>query len=86
MCFYYVPQSFKQYSGDYELFCEKLGELTPYLKSEMVKRGNTLIDYASQGKFKNCFRMVFTNPDLTYDDMQFVLHEIRECAASLSIS
>ena len=56
------------------------------MKCEMVKRGNTMVEYASQGKFRNCFRMVITNPEIKLEDVQFLLDEIRECAVSLRIA
>ena len=50
--------------------------MAPIIKEQMALAGTLLIGYQPLGAKVNFFRMVIANPEVTPDDMDFVLNEI----------
>ena len=64
-------------------FCCLLSSIAPQIKEKMTKKGSLLIGYQPLEKLPNFFRMVVINDDVTHDDMQFVINEIKNLGEQL---
>ncbi|XP_052795387.1 cysteine sulfinic acid decarboxylase-like [Mya arenaria] len=75
VCFWYIPPSMRDIPETPEWW-QSLGKVTATIKKLMVKAGSMMITYNPEGSRVNFFRMVCTNKDTTFSDMDFVVDEI----------
>jgi glutamate/tyrosine decarboxylase-like PLP-dependent enzyme len=91
VCFFFVPKSVRGLPKGPERD-RKLGLLTPMIRREIQKSGRMLVNYnplhASEPNFAflpNHFRIVFSNPEQTREDVDFALDEIERLGENLSV-
>uniref|UniRef100_A0A3B3ZJD5 Uncharacterized protein n=1 Tax=Periophthalmus magnuspinnatus TaxID=409849 RepID=A0A3B3ZJD5_9GOBI len=82
VCFWYVPPSLRNVPDGPE-FWNKLHKVAPVIKERMMKRGSLMIGYQSHGDKANFFRMIIISPQVTTEDMDFVLDEIHSLGQDL---
>ncbi|XP_020792898.1 acidic amino acid decarboxylase GADL1 [Boleophthalmus pectinirostris] len=75
VCFWYVPPSLRNVPVGPE-FWNKLHKVAPVIKERMIKKGSLMVGYQPHGDKANFFRMVIISPQVTSEDMDFVLDEI----------
>ena len=63
---------------------EATHKLTAVVKQRMMSRGNVLVNYQPRQGLPNFWRMVFTNPDATVEDLAFVLDETAAISEEIS--
>ncbi|KJE94528.1 glutamic acid decarboxylase isoform 67 [Capsaspora owczarzaki ATCC 30864] len=81
VCFWYVPPSLRHL--DHTERREALHRVAPVIKAGMQYRGSMMIGYQPLDDFPNFFRMVFSNPAVTEEDIQFILDEIENLGHAL---
>ncbi|XP_032871629.1 cysteine sulfinic acid decarboxylase-like isoform X1 [Amblyraja radiata] len=75
VCFWYIPPSLrgKEESPD---FWKNLGMVAPFIKERMVKQGTMMVGYQQQRTNVNFFRQILISPQISLDDLEFILDEI----------
>ncbi|GAB0184373.1 acidic amino acid decarboxylase GADL1 [Grus japonensis] len=82
VCFWYIPPSLRQMEDGPE-FWQKLHQIAPIIKERMMKKGSMMLGYQPhQGKV-NFFRQVVISPQVSREDMDFLLDEIELLAKDL---
>ena len=76
VCYWYKPQ--------FDMSAEATHKLTAVVKQRMMSRGNVLVNYQPRQGLPNFWRMVFTNPDATVEDLAFVLDETAAISEEIS--
>uniref|UniRef100_H2LH59 Glutamate decarboxylase like 1 n=1 Tax=Oryzias latipes TaxID=8090 RepID=H2LH59_ORYLA len=74
----YLAQTFKKREGFHLLM-----EVAPVIKERMMKTGSMMIGYQTHGDKPNFFRMVVINPQVSKQDLDFVLDEIHSLGKDL---
>uniref|UniRef100_F7CF79 Glutamate decarboxylase like 1 n=1 Tax=Monodelphis domestica TaxID=13616 RepID=F7CF79_MONDO len=75
ICFWYIPPSLRTMEEGPE-FWAKLNLVAPAIKERMMKKGSMMLGYQPhQGKV-NFFRQVVISPQVSREDMDFLLDEI----------
>ncbi|XP_043823125.1 acidic amino acid decarboxylase GADL1 [Dromiciops gliroides] len=75
VCFWYIPPSLRT-MGEGPEFWAKLNLVAPRIKERMMKKGSMMLGYQPhQGKV-NFFRQVVISPQVSREDMDFLLDEI----------
>lgn len=74
VCFWYIPPSLRSMSK--EARREKLHRVAPKVKAGMQFRGSMMMGYQPLDNNPNFFRMVFSSPFVTEEDIHFILDEI----------
>ncbi|XP_034029405.1 acidic amino acid decarboxylase GADL1-like [Thalassophryne amazonica] len=82
VCFWYIPPSLREIPESPE-FWKKLHNVAPVVKERMMKKGSMMIGYQMHGDKANFFRMVVLNPQVSREDMDFVLDEIHNLGQDL---
>ncbi|KAK2844058.1 hypothetical protein Q5P01_010717 [Channa striata] len=82
VCFWYIPPSLRNLPDGPELW-EKLHTVAPVVKERMMKKGSMMIGYQTHCNKPNFFRMVVISPQVSRDDMDFVLDEIHNLGKDL---
>ncbi|XP_059675055.1 acidic amino acid decarboxylase GADL1 [Gavia stellata] len=82
VCFWYIPPSLRKMEDGPE-FWQKLHQVAPVIKERMMKKGSMMLGYQPhQGKV-NFFRQVVISPQVSREDMDFLLDEIELLAKDL---
>jgi len=76
VCYWYKPQL--------DMSAEATHKLTAAIKQRMMARGNLLVNYQPRQGLPNFWRMVFTNPDATDEDLAYVLDETAAIAEEIA--
>ncbi|XP_059195367.1 acidic amino acid decarboxylase GADL1-like [Centropristis striata] len=82
VCFWYIPPSLKNLPDGPELW-KKLHAVAPVVKERMMRKGSMMIGYQIHHDKPNFFRMVIISPQVSRDDMDFVLDEIHNLGKDL---
>uniref|UniRef100_A0A3B3CKW3 Glutamate decarboxylase like 1 n=1 Tax=Oryzias melastigma TaxID=30732 RepID=A0A3B3CKW3_ORYME len=82
VCFWYVPPALRDIPDGPELW-RKLHTVAPVVKERMMKTGSMMIGYQTHGDKPNFFRMVVINPQVSKEDLDFVLNEIHNLGKDL---
>uniref|UniRef100_A0A8C7X6F0 Glutamate decarboxylase like 1 n=1 Tax=Oryzias sinensis TaxID=183150 RepID=A0A8C7X6F0_9TELE len=82
VCFWYVPPALRGLPDGPELW-RKLHTVAPVIKERMMKTGSMMIGYQTHGDKPNFFRMVVINPQVSKQDLDFVLDEIHSLGKDL---
>ncbi|XP_024118077.1 acidic amino acid decarboxylase GADL1 isoform X4 [Oryzias melastigma] len=99
VCFWYVPPALRDIPDGPELWrklhthyrhqacfsasCSGLLQVAPVVKERMMKTGSMMIGYQTHGDKPNFFRMVVINPQVSKEDLDFVLNEIHNLGKDL---
>jgi len=84
VCFYYIPRSLRDCVRDKE-FWQKMHKVAPIIKERMTKAGSMMIGYNKQGDMSNFWRMVTTQVDNSFADMDFILEEFERLGHDIVI-
>ncbi|KAM7382400.1 hypothetical protein PAMP_002129 [Pampus punctatissimus] len=82
ICFWYIPPSLRNLPDSPELW-KKLHTVAPVVKERMMKKGSMMISYQTHKDKANFFRMVVISPQVSEEDMDFVLDEIHNLGKDL---
>ncbi|XP_037639540.1 acidic amino acid decarboxylase GADL1-like isoform X2 [Sebastes umbrosus] len=82
VCFWYVPPSLRNLPDGPELW-KKLHTVAPVVKERMMKKGSMMVGYQIHHDKPNFFRMVVISPQVSREDMDFVLDEIHDLGKDL---
>ncbi|XP_061570852.1 acidic amino acid decarboxylase GADL1-like [Cololabis saira] len=82
ICFWYIPPSLRNLPEDAD-FWKKLHNVAPVIKERMMKRGSMMVGYQPHGGKANFFRMIVISPQVSRQDMDFVLDEIHDLGKDL---
>uniref|UniRef100_A0A8C6SPR0 Glutamate decarboxylase like 1 n=1 Tax=Neogobius melanostomus TaxID=47308 RepID=A0A8C6SPR0_9GOBI len=82
VCFWYIPPSLRHLPDCPELW-EKLHKVAPVIKERMMKKGSLMIGFQPHGDRANFFRMIIISPQVSTEDMDFVLEEIQSLGQDL---
>ncbi|XP_071324421.1 acidic amino acid decarboxylase GADL1-like [Trachinotus anak] len=82
VCFWYFPPSLRKLPVSPELW-KKLHTVAPMVKERMMKKGSMMIGYQTHCDKANFFRMVVISPQVSREDMDFVLDEIHNLGKDL---
>ncbi|XP_005472410.1 acidic amino acid decarboxylase GADL1 isoform X3 [Oreochromis niloticus] len=82
VCFWYLPPSMRNLPESPELW-KKLHTVAPVVKQRMMKKGSMMVGYQPLGEKANFFRMVVISPQVSRQDLDFVLNEIHNLGKDL---
>nr|XP_015796090.2 acidic amino acid decarboxylase GADL1 isoform X4 [Nothobranchius furzeri]XP_015796092.2 acidic amino acid decarboxylase GADL1 isoform X4 [Nothobranchius furzeri]XP_054594373.1 acidic amino acid decarboxylase GADL1 isoform X4 [Nothobranchius furzeri] len=82
ICFWYIPPSLRNLPDGPE-FWKKLHNVAPVIKERMMKTGSMMIGYQPHGDKPNFFRMVVISPQVSRQDLDFVLEEMHHLGQDL---
>ncbi|XP_051812384.1 acidic amino acid decarboxylase GADL1-like isoform X1 [Acanthochromis polyacanthus] len=82
VCFWYIPPSLRNLPDGPELY-QKLHTVAPVVKERMMKTGSMMVGYQPHRDKPNFFRMVVISPQVSRQDMDFVLDEIHSLGKDL---
>ncbi|XP_027306900.2 acidic amino acid decarboxylase GADL1 [Anas acuta] len=82
VCFWYIPPSLRKMEDGPE-FWQKLHEVAPIIKERMMKKGSMMLGYQPHRGKVNFFRQVVISPQVSREDMDFLLDEIELLAKDL---
>ncbi|XP_040901337.1 acidic amino acid decarboxylase GADL1-like [Toxotes jaculatrix] len=82
VCFWYIPPSLRRLAASPELW-EKLHTVAPVVKERMMKKGSMMMGYQTHCDKANFFRMVVISPQVSREDLDFVLDEIHNLGKDL---
>ena len=75
VCFWYIPPSLREMEEGPE-FWRKLSLVAPAIKEKMMKKGSLMLGYQPHRGKVNFFRQVVISPQVSREDMDFLLDEI----------
>ncbi|XP_010593840.2 acidic amino acid decarboxylase GADL1 isoform X2 [Loxodonta africana] len=75
ICFWYIPPSLRELQEGPE-FWAKLNLVAPAIKERMMKKGSLMLGYQPHRGKVNFFRQVVISPQVSREDMDFLLDEI----------
>ncbi|EDL76959.1 rCG25241, isoform CRA_b [Rattus norvegicus] len=75
VCFWYIPPSLREMAEGPE-FWRKLSLVAPAIKEKMMKKGSLMLGYQPHRGKVNFFRQVVISPQVSREDMDFLLDEI----------
>ncbi|KAI1885607.1 hypothetical protein AGOR_G00205570 [Albula goreensis] len=82
VCFWYIPPSLRKMPENRE-FWDKIHKVAPVIKERMMKKGSMMVGYQPHGDRANFFRQIVISPQVSREDMDFVLNEIEELGKDL---
>ncbi|XP_036394340.1 acidic amino acid decarboxylase GADL1-like [Megalops cyprinoides] len=82
ICFWYIPPSLRKMPECSE-FWEKIHKVAPVIKERMMKKGSMMVGYQPHGNRANFFRQIVISPQVSREDMDFVLDEIEALGKDL---
>ncbi|MBN3325925.1 GADL1 decarboxylase, partial [Atractosteus spatula] len=82
VCFWYVPPSLRKTPEGPE-FWKKLHEVAPVIKERMMKKGTMMVGYQPHRDKVNFFRQIIISPQVSREDVDFVLQEIETLGKDL---
>ncbi|XP_077993859.1 cysteine sulfinic acid decarboxylase-like [Glandiceps talaboti] len=83
--FWYIPPCIRELPEDDD-FKKLLEKVAPVIKERMVKAGTLLIGYQPLLDIPNFFRIIFSNPKTTRQDLEFVIDEIVRLGNDITVS
>ncbi|XP_075443133.1 acidic amino acid decarboxylase GADL1 isoform X3 [Ascaphus truei] len=75
ICFWYIPPSFRKMEKGPE-YWQKLNQVAPTIKERMMKKGSMMLGYQPHRGKVNFFRQIVISPQVSREDMDFLLDEI----------
>ncbi|XP_069586122.1 acidic amino acid decarboxylase GADL1 [Ranitomeya imitator] len=75
ICFWYIPPSLRKMDKGPE-YWQILNQVAPTIKERMMKKGSMMIGYQPHRDKVNFFRHIIISPQVSREDMDFVLDEI----------
>ncbi|KAM4705274.1 acidic amino acid decarboxylase GADL1 [Rhinophrynus dorsalis] len=75
ICFWYIPPSFRNMEKGPE-YWKKLNKVAPTIKERMMKKGSMMVGYQPHRDKVNFFRHIIISPQVSREDIDFVLDEI----------
>ncbi|XP_069816504.1 acidic amino acid decarboxylase GADL1 isoform X3 [Dendropsophus ebraccatus] len=75
VCFWYIPPSLQKMEKGPE-YWQRLNQVAPTIKERMMKKGSMMIGYQPHRDKVNFFRQIIISPQVSREDMDFVLDEI----------
>uniref|UniRef100_A0A3B4U5L3 Acidic amino acid decarboxylase GADL1-like n=1 Tax=Seriola dumerili TaxID=41447 RepID=A0A3B4U5L3_SERDU len=82
VCFWYIPPSLRKLPVSPELW-RKLHNVAPVVKERVMKKCSMMISHQTHCDKANFFRMVVISPQVSREDMDFVLDEIHSLGKDL---
>lgn len=82
ICFWYIPPSL-QNTPDSPEFWKKVHAVAPVVKERMMKKGSMMLGYQPHGEKANFFRQIVISPQVSREDMDFMLEEIHNLGKDL---
>ncbi|MGH0131604.1 UNVERIFIED_CONTAM: hypothetical protein FKN15_047937 [Acipenser sinensis] len=82
VCFWYIPPSLRNIPDGPE-FWKKLHQVAPVIKERMMKKGSMMVGYQPHRDKVNFFRQIIISPQVSREDMDFVLQEIEALGKDL---
>ncbi|XP_058868890.1 acidic amino acid decarboxylase GADL1-like isoform X2 [Acipenser ruthenus] len=82
VCFWYIPPSLRNMPDGPE-FWKKLHQVAPVIKERMMKKGSMMVGYQPHRDKVNFFRQIIISPQVSLEDMDFVLQEIEALGKDL---
>ncbi|KAK1172289.1 acidic amino acid decarboxylase GADL1-like isoform X1 [Acipenser oxyrinchus oxyrinchus] len=82
VCFWYIPPSLRNLPDGPE-FWKKLHQVAPVIKERMMKKGSMMVGYQPHRDKVNFFRQIIISPQVSREDMDFVLQEIEALGKDL---
>ncbi|XP_030638995.1 acidic amino acid decarboxylase GADL1-like [Chanos chanos] len=82
VCFWYIPPSLRNMSEGPE-FWKKLHAVAPVIKERMMKKGSMMVGYQTHENKANFFRQIIISPQVSREDMDFLLEEIHNLGKDL---
>ncbi|XP_038568195.1 acidic amino acid decarboxylase GADL1-like [Micropterus salmoides] len=82
VCFWYIPPSLRNLPDGPELW-KQLHTVAPVVKESMMKKGSMMVGYQTHRDKPNFFRMVVISPQVSMEDLDFVLDEIHNLGKDL---
>ncbi len=73
VCFWWVPPALRPLDRSRPDVDATLHALTPAIKTRMLREGAAMLAYQPIDGAPNCFRLLFMNPAVTADDIDFTL-------------
>uniref|UniRef100_A0A8C9RT33 Cysteine sulfinic acid decarboxylase n=1 Tax=Scleropages formosus TaxID=113540 RepID=A0A8C9RT33_SCLFO len=82
VCFWFIPPSLRgKQNSDY--YQERLSKVAPAIKERMVRQGSMMIGYQPQAGRVNFFPMIVHSPQISEQDVHFLLNEIERLGGDL---
>ncbi|XP_075683291.1 acidic amino acid decarboxylase GADL1 [Rhinoderma darwinii] len=75
ICFWYIPPSLRKMEKGPE-YWQRLNQVAPTIKERMMKKGSMMVGYQPHREKVNFFRHIVISPQVSREDMDFVLDEI----------
>ncbi|MBN3305505.1 GADL1 decarboxylase, partial [Amia calva] len=82
VCFWYIPPSLRNMPEGPD-FWKRLREVAPVIKERMMKKGSMMVGYQPHRRFVNFFRHIIISPQVSREDIDFVLQEIEALGRDL---
>uniref|UniRef100_A0A669CX16 Glutamate decarboxylase like 1 n=1 Tax=Oreochromis niloticus TaxID=8128 RepID=A0A669CX16_ORENI len=82
ICFWYIPPSLRNLPDGPDV-PSLLLQVAPVIKERMMKKGSMMVGYQPHGEKANFFRMIIISPQVSRQDMDFVLDEIHNLGKDL---
>ncbi|XP_010891028.1 acidic amino acid decarboxylase GADL1 [Esox lucius] len=82
VCFWYIPPSLRSTPEGPE-FWKRVHAVAPVVKERMMKKGSMLVGYQPHGDKVNFFRQIIISPQVSREDMDFLLDEINTLGKDL---
>ncbi|XP_029600199.1 acidic amino acid decarboxylase GADL1-like isoform X1 [Salmo trutta] len=82
VCFWYIPPSLRD-TADGPEFWRKVHAVAPVVKERMMKKGSMMVGYQPHGDKANFFRQIIISPQVSREDMDFLLDQIHSLGMDL---
>uniref|UniRef100_A0A673ZR02 Glutamate decarboxylase like 1 n=1 Tax=Salmo trutta TaxID=8032 RepID=A0A673ZR02_SALTR len=82
VCFWYIPPSLRD-TADGPEFWRKVHAVAPVVKERMMKEGSMMVGYQPHGDKANFFRQIIISPQVSREDMDFLLDQIHSLGMDL---
>jgi glutamate/tyrosine decarboxylase-like PLP-dependent enzyme len=86
LCFWWIPADMRSGFDVDELDeggRERLHRLAPAIKDRMQREGKALVGYQPIAGLPNCWRMIFINPEVSWEDVEFTMELIARYGEAL---
>uniref|UniRef100_A0AAZ3PR72 Glutamate decarboxylase like 1 n=1 Tax=Oncorhynchus tshawytscha TaxID=74940 RepID=A0AAZ3PR72_ONCTS len=82
VCFWYIPPSLRDMADGPE-FWRNVHAVAPVVKERMMKKGSMMVGYQPHGDKANFFRQIIISPQVSREDMDFLLDQIHSLGMDL---
>ncbi|XP_043922600.1 acidic amino acid decarboxylase GADL1 isoform X2 [Protopterus annectens] len=82
VCFWYIPPSLRKMEES-PMYWQKLHAVAPVIKEKMMKKGSVMIGYQPHKEKVNFFRQIVISPQVSREDLDFLLDEIEDLGSDL---